>query len=311
VDCTTILCLIDMSFLKLFKIMMITVVIPYCNNSTTLRKTLLSLSHQTRCEFEVIIVDDCSDDKDKLTAIVKEFAQRLSLSVIHHNSRKNGAAARNTGVENAIGEFVAFLDADDTWYPTRIEHLQKLVNEKTICDNTLLYGKVNLFRGDQFLKSTPYRSIYPKELVCDYVFASCQMMQTSSFVCSRMLAKTVQFDERFTRHQDSSFAMKTQALGFKLYFDEHALVNYYFPENGLKQRISEGRINANYCDYWLREMAPYLSKSAVNGYKLFVKSRVLYSQNMWVETAKSIGKNLWGIRFSKIQDILIGLGLIR
>ena len=95
----------------------VSVVIPAYNAMRYLPQTVASVLAQTFGDFEVLIVDDGSQDDTAGWAAAHPDAR------VRLVARPNGgaAAARNTGVQHAAGEYVAFLDADDLWQPTKLE----------------------------------------------------------------------------------------------------------------------------------------------------------------------------------------------
>lgn len=98
---------------------MISVVIPLYNKEQSITATLQSVLAQTYSDYEVIIVDDGSTDKS--LQVVEDFNQRNSEKLILNSIRlihkENGGvcSARNRGIQEAKGEYVALLDADDVW----------------------------------------------------------------------------------------------------------------------------------------------------------------------------------------------------
>jgi glycosyltransferase involved in cell wall biosynthesis len=95
------------------------VVIPAYNAELFLERTLRSALRQTHSNLEVIVVDDGSTDK---TRVIAEAAAATDERVRIISVPNGGVAkARNIGIAEANGEFVAFLDADDLWHPTKIE----------------------------------------------------------------------------------------------------------------------------------------------------------------------------------------------
>jgi glycosyltransferase involved in cell wall biosynthesis len=95
------------------------VVIPAYNAELFLERTLCSALRQTHSNLEVIVVDDGSTDK---TRVIAEAAAATDDRVRILSVPNGGVAkARNIGIAEANGEFVAFLDADDLWHPTKIE----------------------------------------------------------------------------------------------------------------------------------------------------------------------------------------------
>jgi glycosyltransferase involved in cell wall biosynthesis len=100
------------------------VVIPLYNKEKDILKTLDSLQQQQFQEFEIIIVDDGSTDNS--SKLVKEYED----SRIRFFSKENEGVAptRNFGVKQAMGDYIAFLDADDYWYPFHLEDLDDLIS---------------------------------------------------------------------------------------------------------------------------------------------------------------------------------------
>ncbi len=98
---------------------LISVVVPAYNAEPFIERTLRSALHQSYTNIEVIVVNDGSTDNTK--AIVEKVAAADDRVRVLSIPNGGVAKARNTGIENAAGEFVAFLDADDLWHPSKIE----------------------------------------------------------------------------------------------------------------------------------------------------------------------------------------------
>jgi glycosyltransferase involved in cell wall biosynthesis len=95
------------------------VVVPAYNAELFLERTLHSALRQTHSNLEVIVVDDGSTDKTRAIAeVVAANDDRVRILSVPNGGV---AKARNIGIAEANGEFVAFLDADDLWHPTKIE----------------------------------------------------------------------------------------------------------------------------------------------------------------------------------------------
>ena len=102
------------------------VVIPLYNKEAYVSKTLNSVLNQTYQNFEVILVNDCSND-NSLDVIQGIHDQRIK--IIEHSENKGLSASRNTGINAATHPYIAFLDADDYWDSTYLETIQDLVKE--------------------------------------------------------------------------------------------------------------------------------------------------------------------------------------
>jgi glycosyltransferase involved in cell wall biosynthesis len=97
---------------------LVSVVIPAFNASSTLQQTLHSVSAQTYSNLEIIVVDDGSVDH---TAVIARAYSETDLRVRLVQKPNGGvASARNAGTQASSAEFVAFIDADDLWHPTKI-----------------------------------------------------------------------------------------------------------------------------------------------------------------------------------------------
>jgi glycosyltransferase involved in cell wall biosynthesis len=103
----------------------VSVVIPAHNSAATLARALESAVSQTAPPFETIVVDDCS--VDDTVAIAESYADR-GVRVVRLTERGGAAGARNEGIKAARGEFIAFLDSDDEWLPTKLEKQMRLMN---------------------------------------------------------------------------------------------------------------------------------------------------------------------------------------
>lgn len=102
---------------------MVSVTIPFFDAERFLRETIESVLAQTYLEWELLLVDDGS--KDKSTGIAQSYAARYPGRITyfeHADHRNRGVnAARNLGARQSQGEFLAFLDSDDIWLPTKLE----------------------------------------------------------------------------------------------------------------------------------------------------------------------------------------------
>jgi glycosyltransferase involved in cell wall biosynthesis len=142
---------------------LISVVIPTYNHADFLKVAITSVVEQTYKNFEVIIVDNNSNDHTN--EVVYSFNDdRIHLYKINNNGII--AASRNLGVDHAKGDWIAYLDSDDYWYPTRLQCLVDSMNNDPNYDifstdeykyNKLSGKKTKLIYGP--LKGQKYRSL--------------------------------------------------------------------------------------------------------------------------------------------------------
>src|SRR5436190_11436655 len=96
----------------------VSVVIPVFNRAVAVRRAIDSVLAQTFQDFEIIVVDDGSTDD---TAESVSSFQDPRITLIRHDRKRGGSAARNTGIRSSSGAYVAFLDSDDEWLPAKLE----------------------------------------------------------------------------------------------------------------------------------------------------------------------------------------------
>jgi glycosyltransferase involved in cell wall biosynthesis len=99
-----------------FQIPTVSVVIPVYNHAHKVRSAIHSVLSQSYQDYELIVVNDGSTDH--LIEVLQAFDH---IQLIQHAENKGRAAARNSGVLAASGQYIAFLDADDTWMPEKLE----------------------------------------------------------------------------------------------------------------------------------------------------------------------------------------------
>jgi len=104
----------------------VSVIIPTCNRAHIISRAIRSVLSQSYFDFELIIVDDASQDGTE--QVVKRFCDpRIAYS--RNKVRLGAGASRNRGIRLAKGEYVAFLDDDDEWLPTKLSKQTSLLSK--------------------------------------------------------------------------------------------------------------------------------------------------------------------------------------
>lgn len=137
----------------------VSIIIPAYNSEKSLRSCLDSAVQQSMADIEIICVDDCSTDgtPDILSSLAGSDRR---IRIIKHSTNMGEGAARNTGIDNAKGEYIFHLDADDTIPLDAIEKLYKEAHEN---DSDMVKGRYDLLHPDgqiqQQLWSAPEQKI--------------------------------------------------------------------------------------------------------------------------------------------------------
>ena len=97
----------------------VTTIIPTYNRSAETRRAIESVLNQTYNAIELIIVDDGSTPPISQSIAIN--SDEANVNIIAHESNRGANVARNTGIDAAHGEYIAFLDSDDEWVDTKIE----------------------------------------------------------------------------------------------------------------------------------------------------------------------------------------------
>ena len=122
---------------------MVSVIMPVYNSGRFIEDSILSVISQTYSCWELIVVDDGSTDNSK--DIVEQYVKKDSRIHLLQNYKPLGIPAipRNIGIQQAKGRFIAFLDSDDIWFPTKLEQQVRLFNHKKTAIVFSNYEKMN------------------------------------------------------------------------------------------------------------------------------------------------------------------------
>lgn len=110
---------------------LVSVIVPVYNAEKFIREAMDSVRAQTYENWELLLVEDGSSDGsvDVITGYIAE-TQETRIRLIRQPSNQGAARARNRGVREAAGRYIAYLDADDLWVPEKLEHELRFVEEK-------------------------------------------------------------------------------------------------------------------------------------------------------------------------------------
>ncbi len=132
----------------------ISVIMPAYNTARLIAASLDSVLQQSFQDFEVLVVNDGSPDAAALEEVLAPYLERI---VYIKQENKRAAGARNTAIRQARGEFLAFLDSDDTWLPDHLGSQMKLFTEDPTLG--LVYSNCFAFadptQTDEFMDRCP------------------------------------------------------------------------------------------------------------------------------------------------------------
>jgi glycosyltransferase involved in cell wall biosynthesis len=170
----------------------VSVVLPFHNRAATLPRAIESVRAQTFADWEMLAVDDASTDES--AAIVAGLGDSR-VRVLRHPENRGASAARNTGIREARGEFIALLDSDDEWLPEKLA--------RQIAD---LHGAAGFSVCDHLVRTATAEHlvrIVPSDDWRRRLHFECGLASGSTLVIRRTCLETSGlFDERFRSHED-------------------------------------------------------------------------------------------------------------
>lgn len=143
---------------------LVSIIMPAYNCEKFISETIISVQNQIYKNWELIIVDDCSTDSTE--KIVKGFAINDSRINYYKLLSNSGAAfARNYGIKKVNGEFIAFLDSDDLWFPEKLNIQITRMRDLNITFSCTAYNKIDEAGNDLNVTLKPASKISYQELL--------------------------------------------------------------------------------------------------------------------------------------------------
>lgn len=228
---------------------MFSVIMPTYNRGHIIEKAIHSVINQTYRNWELLIVDDGSADN---TCHTVSAIKDSRIHYIRYETNKGANHARNIGIENASGEYLAFLDSDNQWHKDYLEsQLSLLQNDATV---DVVFARCVICGIGGY-------SIFPNNLYTDFSsnddilkYALYDSVFDMNVMCMKRLAwnRAGKFDEKLPKFQDWEFALRMLVSGmYQFRFNNAVLCDNYIQGDSIankKELFWEARlyILANY-----------------------------------------------------------------
>lgn len=222
----------------------VSIIVPNYNGMKTLSDMFLSVLTQTFSNWELIIIDDGSSDQS--THLIEQYIQndqRIKLIKMIHNS--GPAKARNTGIKEARGKYIAFLDADDMWHPQKLEIVLSAMekyNLKILGHEFSLKKNFNMVFNTTITQENLIQKSFWNLLLKNFAV-------TPSIIVTK--DNCLLFDESMHYAEDHELWLR-MAFYYKVYFLDMPLVALG------RQPLSTGGLSSNKFAMRLGEMKMYL-----------------------------------------------------
>ena len=190
----------------------VSVIIPSYNTAALIAACLDSVFSQTFRDYEVIVVNDGSPDTPHLEDAVRPYADKI-IYIRQENKRVGGA--RNTAIRQARGEFLAFLDSDDSWLPGHLASQMNMFEQDSTLDlvyaDALQIGEAG--RGKSFMEKCPSGGPATFEAL---VLERCQVPISTVVARTNAIVKAGMFDESLPRCEDYDMWLRAAFHGAKI-----------------------------------------------------------------------------------------------
>lgn len=247
---------------------LVSVVIPCFNSELYIEDCVRSVLQQTYQKIEIILIDDGSTD-DTLSK-VKSFETKIK---ILKKKNEGAASARNLGIQNSIGSYIAFLDSDDVWHPEKIEKQLRLMTEKNL---DLVYcGGESFGHSGIPTTYTPEFSGSCYEQFIEFPTRAIIILGCSSAMIQKSILE-------FSGHFDSEFIGAAEDWDFFRRVCKYGKVGY-LNEILVKYRMHDGNVSArgikDFYDGNLRAIKKMIKEdesiNAVESIKILIKFELI------------------------------------
>lgn len=288
--------------------MLFSVIIPTYSRLDLLEKAIKSVNEQTYNNYEIIIINDNPDEEENVNTLISKYEKT---KVYHHRISKGGNAARNTGILNSSGDFIAFLDDDDIWLPEKLAY--HLKEHKKEPNAGLIYSDCLYVYNNKLISDKIYSASVPENVI--EAMGNAKFCPATSSIVSikkECVEKCGLFDESLVSFQDWDYWFR---ISHQFKFSHvPAILVYYTQHLGdrTSQNENKRRKGLNQiCNKWASEINvnKFKKNSIISIYDKNSKNALLVGQRFiaFKESLKLLNFEILSIRSIK-SFIKLSLG---
>jgi glycosyltransferase involved in cell wall biosynthesis len=198
----------------------ISVIIPAYNRAHVIRRALESVFAQTFEDLELIVVDDASHDN--LAGVMASFSDER-IKFIRLASRSGASRARNAGIAESRGEWIAFLDSDDEWLPEKLERQLVAIDRLgATCD--VVYSACYRERDGEAPEVRPKGTLAEGDVFDAFLLGKHTLTASVYMVRRTALVRAKGFDERFPSANDIDLWLRLASMSCRFAAVQEPLV---------------------------------------------------------------------------------------
>lgn len=205
---------------------LVSIIVPIYNVAAYLRPCIESIQNQTYSNLEILLIDDGSPDNSG--EICDEYAKKDPRIRVLHNKNGGAAAARNAGIDAATGEYISFVDGDDTIMDTMISellaNLHATGSDVSVCNRNTVYGAHSCSSSDLPAMDL---ILFTQPTITQYVMQT--KLHSAGPVCRlfrRSFLGDIRFDTSHICFEDYSYSVKLALKAQKVCYTPRPLYNY-------------------------------------------------------------------------------------
>lgn len=226
--------------------MNVTIIIPIYNVAPYIKRCLLSVIKQTYTALEIILVDDCGTDNSMeiVFDIVNEYQGDRKILILKHECNKGLSAARNTGIKNATGDYVLFLDSDDEIPLDAVSLMIDAIDD----DLDFVIGNIKLFGSDtfQFNFSLPTGTVSGNSLILNtFIEGKWYSMAVNKLIRRDFLLKNGLWFKEKILHEDELWSFMLAMKANKMRVINNYTYNYYIRNDSITGKITIKNYESN------------------------------------------------------------------
>lgn len=281
----------------------ISIIVPVYKVEEYLPRCIDSILAQTFKDFELILIDDGSPDN--CGKICDEYAKNDYRIKVLHIENGGVSNARNTGINEAVGEYISFVDSDDVIHPQYYEAMLKNAD-----DADVVYCEYKKFTQEcefERIKNCDTQVYYGKDIFSNPSLSFCNVWNK---IIRKNLLDNHRFDTNLKNAEDSLFAFDLLTKCNKVVYIKHQMYGYFIRQSGASISIDIAG-KKNIVQVW-----KYILETSIsNGYSIAEKKakifllkaliNLLYAtegtqKKEHLECKKYIRKNIFWVLFGKI-----------
>ena len=219
------------------------VVIPTYNQASYLKKAIDSVLSQRYQNFEIIIIDNFSNDQT--SKVVENFNNK---KIIYKKFKNHGVigSSRNEGIKLSKGNWIAFLDSDDSWYKNKLEKISSSIKENSdvgvFCSSELIIDDIR--KSIKIWQYGPFKKPFYKRLLFK---GNCISTSASIVKKSIIIEKDIFFNEQksYVTAEDYDFFLKIAFHNVKFKFINDVLGEHLYHEKSMSSNYEAHKSSVN------------------------------------------------------------------